>query len=201
MKLRHKIQNLFSDPNEALLAAVLAGEIPAVHDALARGANANCRESVEGQTPLHLCVRPHAEGQRLPNGLIFRKLIPLHTRSSMVQILMESGAEVSSPDNDGVTPLHWVAALGYVDLAMTLIPAGADPCARDSSNYTPLHQAVETGRVGMVRLLLEHGADVNVRSNFDQSPLGLIENYNRPNVPAEIDEEIRALLLEKGAIP
>lgn len=82
-----------------------------------------------------------------------------------VKILIEHGADVNGPDQDGLTPLHMCILEGESDvyqvIARLLIKNGASPSARDSDGCTPLQMAAGNGNAKMVALLADLGADVN----------------------------------------
>lgn len=71
-----------------------------------------------------------------------------------------------SPNNKGVTPLHFAAATGDMDsMKMLLDAVGGERDrvvkAEDKRGWSPLHYAAERGQEEVVRLLLDSGADVN----------------------------------------
>jgi len=75
--------------------------------------------------------------------------------NATVELLLKTGAraDVASPD-DGTTPLHYVAANGWVHLAEMTLAAGGDPEARDRDGGTPLIWAATGGHIDTVQLLL-----------------------------------------------
>ncbi|NIP59323.1 MAG: hypothetical protein GWO00_10640, partial [Gemmatimonadetes bacterium] len=76
-----------------------------------------------------------------------------------VRRLIEGGADVSAPQADGMTALHWAARNGDVVLAEMLIHAGADLGAGTrNGSYAPLHVAASEGEGAVVEVLLEAGA-------------------------------------------
>ncbi|MBC7896750.1 MAG: ankyrin repeat domain-containing protein, partial [Cytophagaceae bacterium] len=82
--------------------------------------------------------------------------------TARVRLLIKQGADVNAAQGDGMTALHWAAALGDADLAKMLVFAGARvEAATRNGNYTPLHLAARSGRVAAVRALVDVGANVN----------------------------------------
>jgi ankyrin repeat protein len=112
-----------------------------------------------------------------------------------VKALLQKGADVNVPLSDGMTALHYAAALGDAQMAEMLLYAGANPKARTRINdYTPLHLAGESGSGAVVKLLLNAGADVNAKTTVSGvTPIHLAASAG--NVDA-----VNALL-EKGANP
>ncbi|TEA12151.1 putative ankyrin repeat protein [Colletotrichum sidae] len=68
--------------------------------------------------------------------------------------LIKSGADCTTPNVDGMTPLHQAAHMGDVSLAEDLLEHGSDPSVKDLDGFTPLMNAVDYGRLEVVRLLL-----------------------------------------------
>jgi ankyrin repeat protein len=74
------------------------------------------------------------------------------------------------PDEFGITPLHYVCAKGFYDLATFFIDHGAWIDIRDSYGQTPLHHAAARGRDELVYYLLRCGADLFARDDDGLTP-------------------------------
>uniref|UniRef100_A0A452IWF9 Protein phosphatase 1 regulatory subunit n=1 Tax=Gopherus agassizii TaxID=38772 RepID=A0A452IWF9_9SAUR len=61
----------------------------------------------------------------------------------MVKFLVENGANINQPDNEGWIPLHAASSCGYLDIAEYLISQGAHVGAVNSEGDTPLDIAEE----------------------------------------------------------
>ncbi|XP_019064739.1 ankyrin repeat domain-containing protein 31 isoform X1 [Fukomys damarensis] len=61
---------------------------------------------------------------------------------SLVQILIESGADVNLKDNAGWTPLHEASNEGFSDIIIELLKAGANVNCESIEGILPLHDAV-----------------------------------------------------------
>ncbi|KPP63746.1 protein phosphatase 1 regulatory subunit 12A-like, partial [Scleropages formosus] len=61
----------------------------------------------------------------------------------MVTFLVEHGANINQPDNEGWIPLHAAASCGYLDIAEYLISQGANVGMVNSEGETPLDIAEE----------------------------------------------------------
>jgi len=70
-----------------------------------------------------------------------------------------------------VSPLHWAARGGSVEVESLLISRGESVSARDSRGETPLFWAVGNGKVKAAELLIKNGADVNATNDFGGTPL------------------------------
>src|SRR4051812_20221966 len=88
-----------------------------------------------------------------------------------LRLLIELGAFLDQPENDGSTPLHWAARTGQADLIRMILQAGHGDCNRlDKSGWAPLSLAIERGHEAVVRLLLDKGADIELKGK-GQMPL------------------------------
>jgi len=92
---------------------------------------------------------------------------------AVVQLLLESGADVKARNDSGDTALHHAASQGYPRIVELLLANGADVETRNDSGETALHRAASTGRLKapeVLLLLLANGANVNARDNSDRTP-------------------------------
>ena len=113
----------------------------------------------------------------------------------MIQVLLDYGLNVNTPDKLGSTPLNF--ALEYrstvIDprVVRLLLDHGADPNVLGWQGKTQLHRASQSGRIEIIRLLVEHGASVEVRDDEGRTPMDVASGEQR--------EEIIKLLLEHRA--
>ncbi len=70
-----------------------------------------------------------------------------------------------------VSPLHWAARGGSVEVENLLISRGESVSARDSRGETPLFWAVGNAKVKAAAFLIKNGADVNATNDFGGTPL------------------------------
>ncbi|GEM_PF-1881241 len=165
------------------------------HPAWVKGRN------VEGMTLLALSVRENVVSlvERLlalesdPNAEDDLQRRPVHFAAyngstGILEMLVESGAEVRVRDADGLTPLHLCAHMGYDEVVRLLLETGVDVDAKDNEGKTPLHLAVARGHVGTVRLLLENDAGPDAESNEGVTPAGLVASGE--------NEEMKSLFAE-----
>ncbi len=108
----------------------------------------------------------------------------MHVDRDTVRALLRQGSDVSAPQGDGMTALHWAAERGDAELADILLYAGANVSAVTRiGQYTPLHLASRTGSAAVVRALLKAGASVTVRtSTTGVTPLHLAAEAGNPEV-------------------
>jgi ankyrin repeat protein len=98
--------------------------------------------------------------------------------------LLDAGADPNAADADGMTPLHFAAAQGSVDVVRLLLDAGADPNAKSANGETPLYVAVRNttpAALGVMRLLRERGADPTVETAKGSSALWFVRHYGKPD--------------------
>jgi ankyrin repeat protein len=121
-------------PSVDIHEAAKAGNIEAVKQAIADGADVNAKDFA-GATPLH---RAAQEGH-----------------NEIAELLIAKGADVNAKRSDGGwTPLHFVATK---EIAELLIAAGADVNAKDDRGDTPLNWANRAVRTELADLLRKHG--------------------------------------------
>lgn len=84
--------------------------------------------------------------------------------------LVERGADLSTGDSYGETPLHARAShwQGRIEILLDL---QADVHAGENGRGTPLHNAAAMGNARTARLLLDHGARVAALNHKGQTPL------------------------------
>ena len=142
---------------EALLAAGANIETTASCVNVMERANASRMRPVDincgggGRTPLHRAAC---------NG---------HT--TMVDMLLEKGANIEAKDTNGVTPLYWASHEGHTGTAEALLAKGADIEAKGNDGWTPLCRASHGGHTGTAEALLAKGADIEAKDNDGFTPL------------------------------
>ncbi|KAK6293139.1 protein phosphatase 1 regulatory subunit 16A [Coregonus clupeaformis] len=102
-----------------------------------------------------------------------------------IQVLVQSGADLNTQDDNGATLLHIAAANGYLSVGELLLEHRANVEQQDMDGWTALHAASCWGQILMVELLVAHGASLNTKSVLEETPLDVCA-----------DEEVRAKLME-----
>ncbi len=93
--------------------------------------------------------------------------------TGVLAALLDAGADISMPDEEGHTALHFATRSQEKPAAIAkLLDAGADPNARKRDGDTPLHEAATSNRsLSVIAALLDAGAESNARGQFGNTPL------------------------------
>ncbi|XP_043569081.1 poly [ADP-ribose] polymerase tankyrase-2-like [Chiloscyllium plagiosum] len=144
------------DTDRQLLEAAKAGDLSMVKK-LCTLQNVNCRD-VEGRqsTPLHFAAG--------------------YNRVSVVEYLLQNGADVHAKDKGGLVPLHNACSYGHYEVAELLVKNGAVVNVADLWRFTPLHEAAAKGKYDICKLLLLHGADPTKKNRDGNTALDLIKD-------------------------
>uniref|UniRef100_A0A8C6RFG9 Poly [ADP-ribose] polymerase n=1 Tax=Nannospalax galili TaxID=1026970 RepID=A0A8C6RFG9_NANGA len=145
-----------SEADRQLLEAAKAGDVETVKK-LCTVQSVNCRD-VEGRqsTPLHFAAG--------------------YNRVSVVEYLLQHGADVHAKDKGGLVPLHNACSYGHYEVAELLVKHGAVVNVADLWKFTPLHEAAAKGKYEICKLLLQHGADPTKKNRDGNTPLDLVKD-------------------------
>ena len=100
---------------------------------------------------------------------------------------LKSGADVNTPDDKGLAPLHYAAACKHPEMVKFLLSRGADVNKTNKWLWTPLHYAMggdevtenlrrnpdPQGSFKVVKILVEAKANINAEDDHDLSPVYL----------------------------
>jgi ankyrin repeat protein len=103
------------------------------------------------------------------------------------------GAQVSAPEPDGTTPLHWAVRSDDIAAVQKLLRAGANPSAANRYGVTPLSLAATNGNAAIVETLLKAGA--NTKADLPGGETLLMTASHTGNV------DVVKLLLAHGGDP
>ena len=103
-----------------------------------------------------------------------------------IRALVAARADVTVPQGDGATALHWAAHWDDAAIADALIAAGAPANAADDHGVTPLALACLNGSTTMVERLLDAGAKADVVSVVGETPLMIAAHTGNAVVVAKL---------------
>jgi ankyrin repeat protein len=135
-------------PDSSIHKAAFYGNIEAVKQAIADGADVNAKKRRNGYTPLQSAAR--------------------NDHKEIVELLIAKDADVNAKGGlEGSTPLHEAASDGRKEVVELLIDNGADVNVKDDRGMTPLDWAevvsrrdlpeVKASKKGIADLLHKHG--------------------------------------------
>ena len=159
--------------------AAMRGDLEGLRALLKQGADVNAAQG-DGMTALHWAAfKDDVEmaeiltyaGANLAAVTRVNAISPLflaaqNGSATMVETLLEAGADANAAMGTGTTPLMLTAASGSAAAVAALIDSGADPNATETRyGQTPLMFAAALNRVDAMTALLEGGADATVTTN------------------------------------
>jgi len=131
------------------------------------------------------------DGGTLLHETISRVVSP-RERITIMEMLIERGADVNAQDRTGSTPLHYAWRHDSYAAVKLLIDNGAKVDIKNNEGDTPLNRIAGRTSADTVILLLSKGADINSKNNDQSTPLMSAAGYGSPAVVK--------LLIDKGAL-
>lgn len=120
----------------------------------------------------------------------------------MCKLLIDSNASVNIPNNEGNTPLHYLARCNVsseemqatqIEILKEMVKSGGDVNAMNDLGETPLHASCFLGNAEIARILLEAYADPNTITREGESCLHYAVQARHP--------KLVEVLLDFGANP
>ena len=166
--------------NGALIAAVQDRDANRIKQLIVDGNDIHAPSTFGGYTALHLAVmKGELELVKLllelgadPNRQAdeARTVLPLALvhgcNLQVVELLLEAGAHLEAPDDNGFRPLHAAAEVGSVPGIRHLLTRGVSLEAPTKRGLTPLHIACALGHLEAARELVSQGADPSAASDL-----------------------------------
>jgi ankyrin repeat protein len=185
-----------------LFLAITRGDLAGVQSLLARGADLNARDSLEGTPLLDAAATgqlPIVEallraGAKLDEPNIYGTPLAAAAAAGsapVVRFLLVRGADVNATRPDGLRVLMYAALKCDPEIVSDLLSRKAEVNAKDNDGATALTYAARYGRVEIGRMLINSGATVDAIDSHGWTPL----------MEAAVNghADFVRLLLEKGA--
>lgn len=148
----------------AIENAIAKGEIEALrHAVVERDVNA---VDDYGHSMLICAIRYGIRNDKLMQ----QREVRLKTIYSMLEILLDSGANVNALDDNNHLPLCSAVQWTDIEVVGLLIDRGANVNLQDGHGDTALHFAVRSQAPEMIALLLGKGADVDLENDMGETP-------------------------------
>jgi hypothetical protein len=118
-----------------------------------------------------MAVKGHNEVEAVENQELMEAV--MSNSAETIKRMSVKGANMSSRNKFGETPLHWAVRDGSIDTVRVLLQGGARPNVHDKDGNTPLHWAAIHGHPDIIPLLVGAGGDVDQKNKLGFTPLGL----------------------------
>jgi ankyrin repeat protein len=178
--------------NEDFREAANRGDLPAVKDFIAKGADVNSKANT-GETAL---MRASYTGRKEVVQLLLAKGADVNAATTeniilAIQLTTSLRTGTATGLSPGTHALSFAAHEGHKEVVQLLLAKGADVNAKDKKGKTALMWASREGHKEALQALLAKGADINAKDNDGDNAL-MYASYTG-------HKEVVQLLLAKGA--
>jgi hypothetical protein len=103
----------------------------------------------------------------------------------ILKVLIDSGADIDSTDDEGWSALHWACNEdgGHLNIVLLLINSGIDINHNDNNGSNALLVATEFGHIKIIEYLIDNGIDVNTK-NVSHGATALMLATQNSNIKA-----------------
>ena len=92
---------------------------------------------------------------------------------TVVEYLVEQGADMEKENMNGNTSLLYASEQGHVEVTRYLLQQGANRDKANKNGCTSLHFAAQNNQLETAKLLMVYGADLNARNEDGELPIEL----------------------------
>jgi ankyrin repeat protein len=196
-----------------LMSAAASGDLKAVQDLIAKGANVRERTKT-GETALYEAIdRQNPDEDNLPivaallkagadpnevevfsTSTLVTSLTAEYGNPDVTLLLMRSGARVPLRCEDGDSVVALATMGSSLEVLQALLGVGAPADCPGIHNQTALHKAVMNGQADRIALLLQYGASPWRRDEDGQTPFDLAITDSPDDFMQAHFEKIREML-------
>nr|CAH0111892.1 unnamed protein product [Daphnia galeata] len=108
------------------------------------------------------------------DGCVFLSACAAGDKEEVVKLIRQ-GADIDTPNVDGLTALHQACIDDNLDMVEFLVEHGADINRGDHEGWTPLHATASCGFLSIARYLIENKSDVAAVNNDGELPIDIAE--------------------------
>ena len=126
--------------------------------------------------PNHICWENRRYAQRLIH------LAAQYASPEIFQQLLDKGARIDAPDENGSTPLMVASEYGNTGVVKILLDEGAEVNAHNKNGWTALMVASYYGKADAVEILLYGGSEVDAQNEAGWTPLTLASHKRNADV-------------------
>ncbi|XP_045032075.1 protein phosphatase 1 regulatory subunit 12A isoform X3 [Daphnia magna] len=108
------------------------------------------------------------------DGCVFLSACAAGDKEEVIKLIRQ-GADIDTPNVDGLTALHQACIDDNLDMVEFLVEHGADINRGDHEGWTPLHATASCGFLSIARYLIEHNSDVAAVNNDGELPIDIAE--------------------------
>jgi ankyrin repeat protein len=134
--------------------AIANGDVDALRRTVAKGGDVNAKDEY-GRSMLNSAIKYGTGNFDL---MLNHPEVRLQTINSMLQVLLDAGANANVVDDNNNLPLCFAVKYADVNAVRLLIEKGADVNLREGRGHTPLDCAEDAQLQEMISLLKENGA-------------------------------------------
>ena len=98
-----------------------------------------------------------------------------YQNAEAVELLLASGADPDTRQNDGATALHWAAYQEDADMLAALVQAGANVNITNRLGASPLYLAAKNGNAELIEKLLNAGA-TSAKQFFNEVSIAILRS-------------------------
>lgn len=146
-------------------------------------------ETIEGKsdTILHL-INPKFINRRDKNGHFSLFSHTNFNRVSVLESILNQGANINGINTNGNTALHRTSLLGFYESTEFLLERGANPNLMNDYGETAIFNAAKIGNLEIVKCLIDYGATPNIINDDGYNLMEVYKSYYKNKYSEESEE-------------